>query len=256
MDLIVRNARLRGADGLVDVGIAPGRIERIESRLAARGAREVDAAGGLTTPSFVEPHIHLDKALTADRAGESDGLLRGRHRAHARGQARLHGRGRRRPRAARAPPAFVGYRVTFVRSYVDADTLVALTALEGGLAARERCRSLANVELIAFPREGLFTDPGATALLARAMERGADVVGGMPFAEMADDDARRHIDFVFDLARRFDRDVQMHVDESDDPGARTLHYYAIKTIREGRQGRVTADHVTASPRTTTPTPRR
>ncbi len=77
------------------------------------------------------------------------------------------------------------------------------------------------------------------------MERGADVVGGMPFAEMIEEDCRRHIDFVFDLARRFDRDVQMHVDETDDPGARTLHDYAVKAIRAGWAGRVTADHVTA-----------
>jgi cytosine deaminase len=81
--------------------------------------------------------------------------------------------------------------------------------------------------------------------MARALERGADVIGGMPFAEWLDEDARRHTDVVFDLAHRFDRDIQMHVDESDDPGARTLHYYAVKALREGWTGRVTADHVTA-----------
>lgn len=79
----------------------------------------------------------------------------------------------------------------------------------------------------------------------KAIERGADLVGGMPFAEMIDADSRRHTDLVFQIARRFDRDIQMHVDETDDPGATTLHDYGVKALREGWAGRVTADHVTA-----------
>src|SRR5205823_8255262 len=86
---------------------------------------------------------------------------------------------------------------------------------------------------------------GTDELLAKALERGADVVGGMPYAELLEAESSRHTDLVFDLARRFDRDIQMHVDESDDPGARTLHYYAVKALREGYAGRVSAEHVTA-----------
>jgi cytosine deaminase len=245
MDLIVRNARLRGRADLADIGIAEGRIRRIEPRLPGGAAREIDAAGSLTTPAFVEPHIHLDKALTADRAPEnptnffedSVALMREVKRGYTVEDV-----------AARATEVLhwlVGHGVTAVRSYVDVDTIAGLTALQGVLAARERCRHLAHVELIAFPQEGIFTDPGAADLMVRALERGADVVGGMPFAEALDDDARRHTDLVFDLARRFDRDVQMHVDESDDPGATTLHYYAVKALRAGWTGRVAADHVTA-----------
>jgi cytosine deaminase len=245
MDLIVRHARLRGRPDPVDIGIAEGRIQRIEPRLAGSAAREIDAAGQLTTPSFVEPHIHLDKALTADRAREnttnffedSIALMREVKRGYTVEDV-----------AARATEVIrwlVGHGVTFVRSYVDVDTIAGLTALDGVLAARQRCRRLAQVELIAFPQEGIFTDPGTDELMARALERGADVVGGMPFAEAIDEDSRHHTDLVFALARRFDCDVQMHVDESDDPGATTLHYYAVKAVREGWTGRVAADHVTA-----------
>ena len=148
-------------------------------------------------------------------------------------------------RATRVIHGLVGHGVTLVRSYVDVDTIVGLRALDGVLAARERCRHLARIELIAFPQEGIWCDPGTDELMRSAIERGADVVGGMPYAEMIEADSERHIDFAFDLARRFDRDVQMHVDETDDPGARTLHAYAVKAIRAGWQGRVTADHVTA-----------
>ncbi|MBI2203151.1 MAG: hypothetical protein HYU41_04770 [Candidatus Rokubacteria bacterium] len=148
-------------------------------------------------------------------------------------------------RATEVIHRLVGHGVTFVRSYVDVDSIVDLVALEGVLAARERCRALAHVEVIAFPQEGILCDPDTDERLRKALERGADVVGGMPFAELDDHDARRHTDPVFELARRFDRDIQMHVDETDDPGARTLHHYAVTALRTGWTGRVAADHVTA-----------
>lgn len=245
MDLVVRNARLRHRPDLVDIGIAQGRIERLEPRLAGSGAREVDAAGQLTTPAFVEPHIHLDKALTADRARENASNVFEESIAIMREVKRGYTVDDVASRATEVIRWLVGHGVTFIRSYVDVDTITGLVALEGVLAARERCRRLAHLELIAFPQEGILCDPGTDELLVRAMERGADVVGGMPFAELIEEDARRHTDLVFEIARRFDRDVQMHVDETDDPGATTLHYYAVKARREGWSGRVSADHATA-----------
>jgi cytosine deaminase len=245
MDVIVRRARLRHRDDLVDIGIAGGRIVAIESHLTESAAEEIDAGGNLTTSSFVEPHIHLDKALTAARAREnttnafeeSIAIMREIKRAYTVADVAA--------RATRVIHDLVGFGVTFIRSYVDVDTITGLTALEGVIEARERCRGLAHIELIAFPQEGIFTDPGTDELMAKALERGADVVGGMPHAELIEADANRHTDLVFTLAKRFARDIQMHVDETDDPGARTLHYYAVKTIRERYEGRVSADHVTA-----------
>jgi len=245
VDLIIRDARLRHREGLADVGIAGGRIEAIAPRLAGGAGEEIDAAGRLTVPAFVEPHIHLDKALTAGRARESATNTFEESIAIMREVKRGYTVADVAERATRVIHALVGHGVTLVRSYVDVDTIVGLTALEGVLAARERCRHLAHVELIAFPQEGIWCDPGTDELMRQAVERGADVVGGMPFAEMTEADAERHIDFALDLARRFDRDVQMHVDETDDPGARTLHAYAVRAIRAGWQGRVTADHATA-----------
>jgi cytosine deaminase len=245
MDLIIRDARLRHRDGVTDIGIAGGRIEVLAPRIAGHAAEEVDAAGQLTTPAFVEPHIHLDKVLTAERARENQTNVFEEAVAIMREVKRAYTVEDVADRATRVIHWLVGHGVTQVRSYVDVDTVVGLTALEGVLAARERCRRLAHVELIAFPQEGIWCDPGADELMRQAMERGADVVGGMPFAEMIAADSERHIEFALALARRFDRDVQMHVDESDDPGARTLHAYAVAAIKAGWQGRVTADHVTA-----------
>ena len=245
MDLIIRDARLRQQDGLVDIGIAGGRIEAIAPRIAGSAVEEVNASGHLTTPSFVEPHIHLDKALTASRARENASNVFEESIAIMREVKRAYTIEDVADRATRVIHWLVGHGVTLVRSYVDVDTIVGLTALEGVLAARDRCRRLAYVEVIAFPQEGIWCDPGCDELMRQAMERGADVVGGMPFAEMIGSDSARHVDFVFELARRHDRDVQMHVDESDDPGARTLHMSAVAAIKAGWHGRVTADHVTA-----------
>lgn len=245
MDLIIRNARLRHREGLADVGIAGERIEAIAPRIAGGAAREVDAGGRLTTPAFVEPHIHLDKVLTAERARENPTNIFEESIAIMREVKRAYTVEDVADRATRVVHWLVGHGVTQIRSYVDVDTIVGLRALEGVVAARERCRHLARIELIAFPQEGIWCDPGADELMRAAVERGADVVGGMPYAEMIEADSDRHIDFAFELARRFDKDVQMHVDETDDPGARTLHAYAVKAIRAGWQGRVTADHVTA-----------
>jgi cytosine deaminase len=245
VDLIVRRARVRDRAEPVDIGIAEGRIQRIEPRLPDSAPREIDADGQLTTPAFVEPHIHLDKALTADRAQESQTNFFEDAVALMREVKRHYTVDDVAARATEVLRWLVGHGVGFVRSYVDVDTIVGLRALEGVLAARERCRGLVHLELIAFPQEGIFSDPGTDELLARAIEHGADVVGGMPFAEWLDEDSRRHTDLVFELARRFDRDVQMHVDETDDPAARTLHDYAVKAIRADWTGRVAADHVTA-----------
>src|SRR5690242_980451 len=219
MELIVRAARLRGREGLVDIGIEGGRIVAIEARLDGGARAEVDAAGRLTTPSFVEPHIHLDKALTAGRARENTTNVFEESIAIMREVKRAYTVDDVAERATRVIHALVAYGVTFVRSYVDVDTVVGLTALAGVVAARERCRGLAHVEIIAFPQEGILCDPGTDDLMARALEQGADVVGGMPHAELLEPESSRHTDLVFELARRFDRDIQMHVDETDDPGA-------------------------------------
>jgi len=245
MDLIIRDARLRRRDDLTDIGIAGGRIEMIAPRIPAGAGEELDAGGRLTTPSFVEPHIHLDKALTAERARENTTNVFEESVAIMREVKRAYTVEDVADRATRVIHGLVGHGVTLLRSYVDVDTIVGLRALDGVLAARERCRHLARIELIAFPQEGIWCDPGTDELMRSAIERGADVVGGMPYAEMIERDSDRHIDFAFDLARRFDRDVQMHVDETDDPGARTLHAYAVKAIQAGWHGRVTADHATA-----------
>jgi cytosine deaminase len=111
------------------------------------------------------------------------------------------------------------------------------------MAAAAECADIAEVRTIAFPQEGLLRDPGAIDLMEAALEAGADVVGGMPHWEVDEESQREHVRLCFELAERFDRDLDMHVDETDDGGVRTLEMVADEALRRGFDGRVCAGHV-------------
>jgi cytosine deaminase len=99
-----------------------------------------------------------------------------------------------------------------------------------------------RIQVVAFPQEGIARDPGAAELMEEAAKEGCDIVGGLPWYEYTDEDARAHIDISFAIAKRHDLDIHMLVDETDDPNSRSLEYLALKTMREGFQGRVAASH--------------
>jgi cytosine/creatinine deaminase len=203
-----------------------------------------DARGGLVLPAFIDTHIHLDKALIRTRLAEHDGTLRGAIDS-------IHDAKRRytvdevSQRAAEVIRSSVLTGTTRLRSHVDVDTIGGLVPLHGVRAAAEQCRDMAEVQIIAFPQEGILRDPGAAQLMTEAMNEGADVIGGMPHWERTEEEQRQHVRTCFDIAERFDADVDMHVDETDDGSTRTLAMVAEETERRGWQGRVTVGHVCA-----------
>ncbi len=202
----------------------------------------VDCSGKLLLPAFIDGHVHLDKALIRDELGEHDGTLAGAIGA-------IHDRKRRytvddvRARARAVIEESVRLGTTRLRSHVDVDTIGGLVPLEGVMAAAADCADIAEVRTIAFPQEGLLRDPGAYDLMEAALDAGAHVVGGMPHWERDDASQREHVRLCFDLAERFDRDVDMHVDETDDGGVRTLEMVADEALTRGYVGRVCAGHV-------------
>lgn len=227
-----------GADLLVD----GERVDRVAEG-AARGVSEVlECAGRLVLPAFIDGHVHLDKVLIRDELQEHDGTLRGAIDA-------IHERKRRytvedvRARARAVIEQSVRLGTTRLRSHVDVDTIGGLVPLEGVLAAAADCADIAEVQTIAFPQEGLLRDPGAFERMEAALEMGAQVVGGMPHWETDDESRREHVRLCFELAERFDRDVDMHVDETDDGAVRTLEMVADEALRRGYVGRVCAGHV-------------
>ena len=237
----LQDARL--PDGTAaDVVIDGERIARVGPGAAAVVQERIDCSGKLVLPAFIDGHVHLDKVLIRDELREHDGTLAGAIGA-------IHERKRRytvddvRTRAVAVIEESVRLGTTRLRSHVDVDTIGGLTPLEGVLAAAAECSDLAEVETVAFPQEGLIRDPGAYALMEAALEMGAGVVGGMPHWELDERSQRDHVRLCFDLAERFDRDLDMHVDETDDGGVRTLEMVADEALARGFIGRVTAGHV-------------
>jgi len=237
----LQDARL--ADGsVVDVLVEGERIEAVAPGAAAGADQVTDCRRQLVVPAFIDGHVHLDKVFIRGDLREYDGTLAGAIGA-------IHERKRRyttedvRARARHAIEDSVRAGTTRLRSHVDVDTIGGLVPLEGVMAAARDCADIAEVQTIAFPQEGLLRDPGAYDLMEAALGAGADVVGGMPHWEVDENAQREHVRLCFDLAQRFDRDLDMHVDETDDGGVRTLEMVADEALRRGYLDRVCAGHV-------------
>ncbi|HEX4699187.1 MAG TPA: amidohydrolase family protein [Actinomycetes bacterium] len=242
----IHDVRLAGreAGDPVDVLVAGDGVMDVGPGLAADVPDRVDGHGGLLLPAYVDTHIHLDKVLIRDQLAEHDGTLAGAIGSiHAAKRAYDVEDVRRRARSVIESSVLTG--TTRLRSHVDVDTIGGLMPLQGVVAAARDCADIAEVQVIAFPQEGILRDPGAADLMAVAMRSGATVVGGMPHWERTEADQREHVRVCFDLAAAHDADVDMHVDETDDGSVRTLAMVVAETERRGWQGRVTVGHVCA-----------
>ncbi len=242
MNIIIRHARVRGEQDLVDIAVSGERIAAVGARLPGTAIQEIDAAGSLVTPGFVNLHLHADKSLLGEvmRPNQSGTLPEAIEITND--FKRAYDPEEVARRAGRVLEAGVQNGTTFFRLFADVGTIGGLRAAQGLLLARERFRGLCQIQVVAFPQEGILRDPGTAELLNEAVVQGCDVIGGLPWYEYTDADAREHIDVCFDIARRHDLDVHMLVDDTDDPNSRSLEYLAWKTMRAGYQGRVTASH--------------
>ena len=245
VDLAITGAHVWREDAPRDLFVRDGRFVPAPAGGTAAATSTIDAGGRLCVPGFLEPHIHLDKAQINDdvrpnRSGTLDEAIEltwARKRAYRVDEIA--------ERATRTIRTAVAHGVTRFRSHVDVDGIGGLRPLEGVLEARERTRDIADVQIVAFPQEGIFKDKGTDDLMWKAMEAGADLVGGMPFNENSREDSARHIALAFEIAAHHGADIDMHVDETDDPQARTLEMLAEQTMAHGWQGRVTAGHTCA-----------
>jgi cytosine deaminase len=242
MDLVIRNARLRQQDGLADIAIEGGRIAAVRPGCGEGAVRTIDAAGNLVLPGFVDLHLHADKALlgrvirpnTSGTLPEAIEITNELKRKYDPQEVAA--------RAGHVIETGIRNGTTFCRLFADVGTIGGLRGARGLLLAREKYKRVCNIEVVAFPQEGIVRDPGAAELIEEALKEGCDIVGGLPWYEYTDEDARSHIDICFELAKRHDRDIHMLVDDTDDPNSRSLEYLALKTMREGFHGRVAASH--------------
>jgi cytosine deaminase len=242
MDLIVRNAKLRDRPDTVDIAVANGRITSLQPRIAEQGKAEIDAAGSLVLPGMFNLHFHADKCLLGEimRPNVSGTLPEAIEITND--FKRNYDPAEVAARSMRALEAGVKNGTTFFRLFADVGTIGGLRAARGLLLAREKFAKYCDIQVVAFPQEGIARDPGAAELLDEAMKEGCDIVGGLPWYEYTDEEARDHIDVCFDIAKRYDRDIHMLVDDTDDENSRSLEYLALKTMRENFHGRVAASH--------------
>ena len=244
-DLWVRNVALPDGRRGQDVLALAGRVAAVGPVLAAPpGTPELDGGGQLLAPPFVDAHFHMDATLSLGRprVNESGTLLEG-----------IALWGELKPlltqealveRALQYCDWAVAKGLLAIRSHVDVcdDRLLAVDAL---LHVRERVRPYLDLQLVAFPQDGLLRAPRAHANLLRALDKGVDVVGGIPHFERTMGDGAASVRTLCELAAERGLRVDMHCDESDDPASRHVETLAAETQRLGLQGRVTGSHLTS-----------
>ncbi|MEI5997648.1 amidohydrolase family protein [Paraburkholderia bengalensis] len=248
MDLIIRRAVLpRSAaqqNGPVDIGIASGRIVDVAPHVAATAREEIDANGALVTPPLVDAHFHMDATLSygLPRVNASGTLLEGialwgELKPHLTQEALVE-------RALQYCDWAVARGLLAIRTHVDVcdERLLAVQAL---LEVKRRVAPYMDLQLVAFPQDGLLRSAGAFDNLKRAIEMGVDVVGGIPHFERTMADGAESVRLLCEFAAQKGLRVDMHCDESDDPLSRHIETLAAQTHRLGMQGRVTGSHLTS-----------
>ncbi|WP_462379264.1 cytosine deaminase [Pseudomonas sp. Marseille-QA0892] len=240
------NARLRRREGLFSIELDGTRIAAITPQLqllpTANGA--LDAAGNLVTAPFIEPHIHLDATLTAGEPAwnMSGTLFEGIERWAERKALVTHED--TKSRAKRTIDMLVDHGIQHVRTHVDV-TDPTLAALKAMVEVRDETRHLIDLQIVAFPQEGIESFANGRQLMEQAIDIGADVVGGIPHFENTRDQGVSSIKFLMDLAERTGCLVDVHCDETDDPHSRFLEVLAEEARVRGMGERVTASHTVA-----------
>ncbi|EGF32606.1 Cytosine deaminase [Oxalobacteraceae bacterium IMCC9480] len=244
LDLILRNCTLADGRTGIDIGIEAGRIIAVTPHLAATADSIIDVEGQLVTAPFVDAHFHMDSTLSygLPRVNESGTLLEG-----------IALWGELKPlltqemlveRALAYCDWAVAKGLLAIRSHVDVCD-PRLLAVEALLYVREKVKPYLDLQLVAFPQDGVLRAPGALANLIRALDMGVDVVGGIPHFERTMSEGAESVRILCELAAARGLRVDMHCDESDDPMSRHIETLALHAQRLGLQGRVTGSHLTS-----------
>lgn len=243
-DLILKNATLPDGRTGIDIACQNGLIAAVEPNISAEAQEVIDATGYLVSPPFIDPHFHMDATLSlgTPRMNTSGTLLEG-----------IALWGELKPiqsvddivhRALRYCDLAVSMGIGAIRSHVDiCDD--ALTGVQALLEVRKQVAPYLDLQLVAFPQDGVLRDPTALENLIRALDMGIDIVGGIPHFERTMADGAESVRQLCEIAEARGLMVDMHCDESDDPHSRHIETLAYETQRLGLQGRVTGSHLTS-----------
>ena len=244
LDLLVRNATLADGRTGIDIGVTGDRIVEVAPAIASGAAQMIDAAGQLVSAPFVDAHFHLDSALTygSPRVNRSGTLLEG---------IALWGELKPTLTAeaiAQRALAYCDWAVArgllAIRSHVDTSD-PGLRAVEALLDVKKKVAPYLDLQLVAFPQDGVLRSPGALGNLRRALDLGVEVVGGIPHFERTMAQGAESVRVLCEEAAQRGLRVDMHCDETDDPNSRHVETLAAETVRLGLQGRVTGSHLTS-----------
>ena len=243
-DLLIRNANLPDGQTGIDIAVQGAKIAAVGPRIDASARAEIDATGRLVTPPFIDPHFHMDATLSLGlpRMNRSGTLLEG-----------IALWGELRPtlthealvdRALRYCDLAVTQGLLAIRTHVDTSD-PRLVTVEAMVEVRERIKPYLDLQIVAFPQDGFYRAKDGVASLTRALDMGADIVGGIPHFERTMEDGRLSVEALCRLAADRGLPVDMHCDETDDPLSRHVETLAAQTVRFGLQGRVAGSHLTS-----------
>jgi cytosine deaminase len=243
--MLIKNAKLRKQEGLQSILLDGGKIVKIAPVINAPNAETIDARGFLVIPPFIDPHVHLDAVLSSadlSRPNISGTLLEA-----------IEIWGERKPlltrqilkdNAREAVKWYIANGALKVRTHADCSD-PSLITVESLLELKDEVREFIDIEVVAFPQDGIFTKPEGKKLMRRALEMGADVVGGAPHIEYTREDGVRDVEFVYSLAEEFGKPIDIHIDETGDDHSRFVEVMARESIVRGLRGKATASHATA-----------
>jgi cytosine/creatinine deaminase len=240
VDLVIHNARLfdRSSDGPLDIGVERGRIVAIERGISS-DAEVYDARGHLACPGLIETHIHLDKSRIIDRCAPQERS----QLSPVKGVTplkKIMSVEDVRARAERTLEECIKHGTTRMRTQVEVDPGIGMRGFEGVQSLIADYRWAIDIEICVFPQEGLISYPGTEELLIEGLKRGARVIGGAP---RYDSDEARQVRRIFELAREFDVDIDMHLDVGPTPDAMNIHLVRELTEKYRRGGRVVVGHM-------------
>ncbi len=244
MDLIIRNARLRDYHTNIDIGIKNGQFQEIAERINLHAKKEIDVQGKLVSPPFVESHVHLDSALTVGnpRFNQTGTLLEaidiwGEYKQSIPKESI-------KKNAMTAIKWFITNGVLHLRAHTDS-TDPTLMTMEAILELKEEWKEYIDIQVVAFPQDGIFSFKGMDELLEESLQMGADVVGGLPQAELTREDGIKSIEYAFNLAEKYNALIDIHADETGDDQSRFTEIISKLSIDHQLSGLITASHTTA-----------
>ena len=244
--MLVKNVHIHNREGLWQILIEEGKISRIfsQNEVFNYSGEILDGEEGIIYPPFVEPHIHLDATQTAGQPNwnQSGTLFEGIERWAERKSLLSHEDVK--SRAWKTLKWQIANGVQYVRTHVDVSDPT-LTALKAMLEVKKEIAPWVDLQIVAFPQEGILSYPNGEKLLDQAMEMGADVVGGIPHFEFTREYGVESMHIAFDIARKYNKQIDIHCDEIDDEQSRFVETVAALALKYDMGEKVTASHTTA-----------